>query len=224
MCGRFTQARPWRELVELYRLNDKFLKRNTAARYNIAPTQDVPFIHLDLEGNQTVSDGRWWLVPHWAKELQSKYPMFNARAEDAEKKPAFRDAYKSRRCLVPADGWYEWTKGEYGGRDPWFIHLPDREPFSFAGLWAHNTALDVISFTILTAPAVPPIEAVHNRMPVTLDEEVYDQWLDPQTPVDEAKELLGNNLGARFAFYRVGRSVNSSRTENDPGLIEPLAE
>jgi putative SOS response-associated peptidase YedK len=119
MCGRFTQIRPWREIVRLYRLTDKDATRNTEARYNIAPTQDVPFIHLDKDGNQSVSDGRWWLVPHWAKELQSKYPMFNARSEDAEKKPAFRDAYKAHRCLIPADGWYEWTKGEDGGKDPW---------------------------------------------------------------------------------------------------------
>lgn len=184
----------------------------------------MPFIHLDKDGNQAVSDGRWWLVPHWAKELQSKYPMFNARSEDAEKKSAFRDAYKARRCLIPANGWYEWTKGEDGGKDPWYIRLPDRAPFSFAGLWAHNSALDVISFTILTAPAVSPIDEVHTRMPIVLEPDVYDQWLDPETKVDEAKPLLKKNLGARFEFYRVGREVNSSRTGNDPSLIEPLAD
>ncbi len=222
MCGRFTQTRPWREMVKLYRLNDKWFSRNTAARYNIAPTQDVPFVHLDKGGNWTVSDGRWWLVPHWAKELQSKYPMFNARSEDAEKKPAFRDAYKAHRCLIPADGWYEWTKGEDGGKDPWFIHLPDTEPFSFAGLWAHNTTLDVTSCTILTAAAVAPIDQVHNRMPIVLERAAYDQWLDPSTAVEDAKALLGQNKGAEFKFYRVGRAVNSSRTGNDPNLIEPL--
>ncbi|ERP98774.1 hypothetical protein Q669_00520 [Labrenzia sp. C1B10] len=224
MCGRFTQAHPWRELVRLYRLNDEWYSRNTEARYNIAPTQDVPFIHLDKEGNQSVSDGRWWLVPHWAKELQSKYPMFNARSEDAEKKPAFRDAYKAHRCLIPADGWYEWTKGEDGGKDPWFIHLPDTEPFSFAGLWAHNTTLDVTSCTILTTAAVSPIDQVHNRMPVVLEQSVYEQWLDPTTAVEDAKGLLAQNKGAEFEFYRVGREVNSSRTGNDPNLLEPVSE
>ncbi|MEM9633749.1 MAG: SOS response-associated peptidase [Pseudomonadota bacterium] len=224
MCGRYTQIRPWREIVRLYRLTDKFEERNTAARYNIAPTQEVLFIHLDKDGVQTVSDGRWWLVPHWAKELQSKYPMFNARSEDAEKKPSFRDAYKSRRCLIPADGWYEWTKGNDGGRDPWFIHLTDMAPFSFAGLWAHNPALDVTSCTILTAAAIAPISQVHNRMPIVLQQSEYDAWLDPDTSVADAKALLSYNLGSEFSFYRVGRAVNSSKTDNDPSLIEPLTK
>ncbi|GAB2184951.1 SOS response-associated peptidase [Roseibium sp. LAB1] len=223
MCGRYTLISPWREIVRLYRLNDKYLQRNTEARYNIAPTQDVPFVYLDNDGNQAVSDGRWWLVPHWAKELQSKYPMFNARSEDAEKKPAFRDAYKTRRCLIPADGWYEWTKGEDGGRDPWFIHLPDMAPFSFAGLWAYNKALDVTSCTILTAPAVEPISQVHNRMPIVLDKTVYDAWLDHNTSVFDAKELLAKNRGSEFEFYRVGREVNSSKSGNTPGLTNVLA-
>ena len=224
MCGRYTLISPWRELVRLYRLNDKFLQRNTEARYNIAPTQDVPFVHLDNDGNQVVSDGRWWMVPHWAKELQSKYPMFNARSEDAEKKPAFRDAYKSRRCLIPADGWYEWTKGEDGGRDPWFIHLPDMAPFSFAGLWAHNKELDVTSCTILTAPAVEPISHVHNRMPIVLDPAIYDAWLNSSTPVTNAKALLAENLGTKFQQHRVGREVNSSRTGNSPDLVHPITD
>jgi len=222
MCGRYTQVKPWREIVALYRLTDKAAERNTAARYNIAPTQDVPFVHIDKDGNQTVSDGRWWLVPHWAKELQSKYPMFNARSEDAEKKPAFREAYNTKRCLVPADGWYEWTKGEDGGRDPWLIHLPDGAPFSFAGLWAYNKVLDVTSCTILTTAAVAPIDQVHNRMPVVLASEHYDAWLDAATPVADAKALLSDHLGSSFEFYRVDRAVNSSRTENDPSLIAPV--
>lgn len=222
MCGRFTQIRPWREIHALYRLTGQDADRNTAARYNIAPTQDVPFIHLDREGNQKVADGRWWLVPHWAKERQSKYPMFNARSEDAEKKPAFREAYKAKRCLIPADGWYEWTKGEDGGKDPWFIHLEDGAPFSFAGLWAYNNNAEVTSCTIMTAAAVAPIDQVHNRMPIVLAPERYDAWLDPETAVSDAKALLSDNLGSRFEFYRVGREVNSSRTGNDPGLIERI--
>ncbi|WP_282046543.1 SOS response-associated peptidase [Roseibium album] len=222
MCGRYTLAKPWREIHALYRLTDKDADRNTAARYNIAPTQDVPFVHLAKEGTQVVSEGRWWLVPHWAKELQSKYPMFNARSEDAEKKPSFREAYKSKRCLIPADGWYEWTKGDDGGKDPWFIHLQDGSPFSFAGLWAYNANAEVTSCTILTAAAVSPIDQVHNRMPIVLSPEHYDAWLDPATAVSDAKALLSNNLGASFEFYRVGREVNSSRTGNAPGLIEPL--
>lgn len=124
MCGRFTQMLSWRELVGLYRITDKFLSRNTEARYNVAPTQTVPFVRLDDEGNQVVDDGRWWLVPHWAKEMP-KAAMFNARIETVDTSPAFRDAFKMRRCLIPADGFYEWTKNEDdGGKDPWLIQLP----------------------------------------------------------------------------------------------------
>ncbi|NKI61758.1 SOS response-associated peptidase [Labrenzia sp. PO1] len=222
MCGRYTLISPWRELVRLYRLNDKYLQRNTEARYNIAPTQEVPFIHLDNDGNQVVSDGRWWLVPHWAKELQSKYPMFNARSEDAEKKPAFRDAYKTRRCLIPADGWYEWTKGEDGGRDPWFIHLPDMAPFSFAGLWTHNNALGVTSCTILTAPAVAPISQVHNRMPIVLDQAAYEDWISSETSVKDAKALLGQNMRAQFELHRVDRQVNSVNASSNKEFVREI--
>jgi putative SOS response-associated peptidase YedK len=199
-------------MYNLIRPEDK--ARNTAPRYNIAPTQDVLFVHLDTEGCQVVSDGRWWLVPHWAKELTSKWPMFNARSEDAHKKPAFRDAYKSKRCLVPADGYYEWTKNEDDGKkDPWLIQLPDAQPFSFAGLWAYNSALDVTSCTILTAAADPNISELHNRMPIILKQEAYDNWVNPEVPVDEAKGLLAENLGGDLTYFRVSRTVNSSKAE-----------
>lgn len=120
-----------------------------------------------------------------------------------------------------ADGWYEWTKGEDGGRDPWFIHLAGTAPFSFAGLWAHNTKLDVISCTILTAPAVAPIDQVHTRMPIVLDQSAYDGWLEPQTPGPDAKALLASNMGTQFEFNRVGRQVNSSNTD-EAEMVEPV--
>ncbi|MBO6512219.1 MAG: SOS response-associated peptidase, partial [Roseibium sp.] len=215
MCGRFKLKVSWSDLWQMYNLirpEDK--ARNTAPRYNIAPTQDVPFIHVDKDGNQVVSEGRWWLVPHWAKEPTSKWPMFNARSEDAHKKPAFRDAYKTQRCLMPADGYYEWTKNaEDGKKDPWLIELPEFKPFSFAGLWAYNSALDVTSCTILTAAADPNIKDLHHRMPIILKPEAYENWIDPDRSVDEARELLGQNLGSDLTFHRVSRAVNSSRVE-----------
>lgn len=118
---------PWRDLVALYRLTENIKSRNTEARYNVAPTQTVPFVRLDVEGNQVVDDGRWWLVPHWAKEMP-KATMFNARIETVDTSPAFRDAFKMRRCLIPADGFYEWTKADDGGKDPWLIHPPGGAP------------------------------------------------------------------------------------------------
>jgi putative SOS response-associated peptidase YedK len=144
MCGRFTQMLSWRELVALYRLTDNYLIRNTEARYNIAPTQTVPFIRLDENGEQIVDDGRWWLVPHWAKEMP-KAVMFNARIESVEKAAGFRDAFKARRCLIPADGFYEWTKADDGGKDPWLIQCPAgrRTPLQVYGHttpgWKHRS-------------------------------------------------------------------------------------
>ena len=130
MCGRYTNHLSWTEIVELYELTAP-TAFNLPARYNVAPTQDVPFVALEV-GQRAVKMGRWWLVPHWAKEMP-KYSLFNARSEDAYKKPAFRDAFKTKRCLIPANGFYEWTKAEDGGKDPHYIHLPGEEPFSFAG-------------------------------------------------------------------------------------------
>lgn len=220
MCGRFTQMMSWRDLVALYRLTDKFLIRNTEARYNIAPTQSVPFIRLDEDGEQIVDDGRWWLVPHWAKEMP-KAAMFNARIETVDTSAAFRDAFKVQRCLIPADGFYEWTKADDGGKDSWLIQMPGEQPFAFAGLWAQNTRMEapVTSCTIITAPAVAPITEIHNRMPVILDPSVFAAWLNPSTPVGNLKGILGNNLDQQVRMHRVSRDVNSSRFTGQPAPI-----
>lgn len=211
MCGRFTLFHPLEEIRDLFEeeLLDDDDRPNTPARYNIAPTQDVFFIANRGNGNKLTS-GRWWLVPHWAKELQSKYPMFNARSEDAHQKPAFREAFKSKRCLVLADGYYEWTKGADGGRDPHYIYLPGNELFAFAGLWAVNTLLGITSCTILTAAAAPEIETLHHRMPIILNRSAYRDWLNGDTSVDDARELLTDNRGAELISHPVSRAVNKS--------------
>lgn len=222
MCARFTRFHPWRDVLAMYRLLPTAeAGRNTEAQYNIAPTDDVLFVAADDGDAWKVREGRWWLVPWWAKELP-RAPMFNARSEEADRKPAFRDALKEKRCLIPADGFYEWTKGEDGGRDPWFLHLPDTRPFSFAGLWAYNRALDVTSCTILTAAAVAPVTKVHDRMPVILEQSVYEAWLDPATPAAEAKALLSRNLDGDLLFHRVDRQVNSSKFEGGTELIASI--
>lgn len=208
----------WRELVALYRLTDKFLTRNTEARYNVAPTQTVPFVRLDHEGNQVVGDGRWWLVPHWAKELP-KAAMFNARIEGVDSSPAFRDAFKMHRCLIPADGFYEWTKAGDGGKDPWLIQMPGGAPYAFAGLWAHNSTLNVTSCAIITAPSVAPISQIHDRMPVILDPAVFDSWLDPATPTATLKGILGHHLNGQMQMHRVSRDVNKATFQ---GRAEPI--
>ncbi len=219
MCGRFIFKGPWRYIHAMLSLKSADAGRNVPARYNIAPTQDVLFVH-QADGTNQLNEGRWWLVPHWAKEIP-KYTLFNARSEDAHQKPSFRDAFKSGRCLIPADGYYEWTKGEDGGKDPHCITLPDWEPFAFAGMWTHNKALGITSCTILTAAADAHIKHLHHRMPIILDPTAYRLWLDPNTETPEAREALTHERGRELQSYRVGREVNSSQSSGEH-LINPV--
>lgn len=215
MCGRFTNEMTWAELHALYSIHDKGPPAtNMQPRYNIAPTQTVQFAHLDKTGEMELNEGRWWLVPFWAKEVP-KATLFNARIETADSTPAFRDAWKSRRCLIPADGYFEWTvSDEDGKKDPWLLQMPGGKGFSFAGLWAHNDNLGVTSCTIITAPAVPEIAHIHTRMPVILRTETYGAWLDTDLKGDDAKAvLLGSQIDSLLTFHCVARDVNNSRYE-----------
>lgn len=215
MCGRFTNTMTWGEIHALYSIHDKAPPpSNMPPRYNIAPTQSVYFAHKDKAGSIEIDYGRWWLVPFFVKELP-KAATFNARIETVDTSGAYREPFKSKRCLIPADGYFEWTKNaEDGGKDPWLLQLPESRPFSFAGLWAHNDKLGVTSCTIITAPAVDHIAHIHARMPVMLDPAAYDAWLDTGIQGDAAKRvLLDNQIDDRLVFHRVGREVNSSKYE-----------
>ncbi|WP_193336154.1 SOS response-associated peptidase [Devosia beringensis] len=225
MCGRFTNEMTWAELHALYKLSDKLhpmAPSNMQPRYNIAPTQDVDFVHLDKAGSLEFDRGRWWLVPFFAKELP-KAAMFNARIETVDTSGAFREGFKSRRCLIPADGYFEWTvSNEDGKKDPWLLQLPGGAGFSFAGIWAHNDNLGVTSCTIITAPAVPEIAQIHTRMPVILSPDAYGAWLDTDVQGADAKALLlGAQIDSQLEFHRVVRDVNNSRYEGT-GTKKPL--
>jgi putative SOS response-associated peptidase YedK len=219
MCGRFTNELTWGELYALYKLSDEMFPTtppasNMQPRYNIAPTQDVDFVHLDKAGNLEFDRGRWWLVPHFATELP-KASMFNARIETVDTSGAFRDGFKSRRCLIPADGYFEWTVSpEDGKKDPWLLQLPQGAGFSFAGLWAYNAHLGVTSCTIITAPAAPESERIHPRMPLILSPEAYRARLNTDLQGRDAKALLINaQIDSQLEFHRVSRDVNNSRYE-----------
>ncbi len=227
MCGRYTNEMTWAELHALYSIHDTPpAKTNSQPRFNIAPTQDVDFAHLDKAGNIELNRGRWWLVPHWAKELP-KAAMFNARIETIDTSPAFRDGFKSRRSLIPADGYFEWiANAKDGKKDPWLLQLPEAKPFSFAGIWAHNDNLGVTSCTIITAPAVEHIAHIHGRMPVILPPEAYSTWLDTGIQGSDAKALLLDaQIDSQLEFFRVDRAVNNSRydgTDTKKPLINSL--
>lgn len=215
MCGRFTNEMTWAEIHALYSIhNTPPAATNSQPRFNIAPTQDVDFAHLDKAGNMELDQGRWWLVPFYAKETP-KNAMFNARLETVDTSGAFREGFKSRRCLIPADGYFEWVKNEEdAGKDPWLLQLPKGVPFSFAGIWARNDNLGVTSCTIITAPAVPKIKHIHTRMPIILSPDAYSTWLNTELQGKDAKALLLNaQIDGQLEFHRVSREVNSSRYE-----------
>jgi putative SOS response-associated peptidase YedK len=213
MCGRFTRYLPWSEIFRLYRLPLHWgRQKSLAPAFNIAPMEDVPFVTSGGHGDHMLRGGRWWLVPWWAEEM-SMAAMFNARVETADTSSAFKDAFRSRRCLIPADGYYEWTKSRAdGGDDPWHVYLPDHAPFSFAGLWAHNQTFGISSCAIITTEAIDSVKQIHDRMPIILNQAAYDSWLDPRKhDLIEAKSLLAQNLNSELEFYRVGRQINSPR-------------
>jgi len=155
MCGRYTQLMSWSEMIELYRITDTTHRLNLPPRYNIAPTQDAPVVRAIGDGRR-LDMLRWGLVPAWAKDIDIGTRMINARAETVAEKPSFKAAFRRRRCLVPADGFYEWQKMP-AGKQPYRITLKGGEPFAFAGLWERwERAPDgkpVETFTIITTEA-----------------------------------------------------------------------
>ena len=189
MCGRFTQRLPWRELDELLDLIGT--PQNLRPRYNVAPGQTIAAVRL-ADGGRRLSMLRWGLVPAWAKEPNIGYKMINARSETAHQKPSFRDAFKARRCLIPADGFYEW-KREGKAKQPYLIGMKDGGGFVFAGLWeswrvpegltltgslSELAPGDVLeTCTILTTEANATLAPIHLRMPVILPAHAYDPWL-----------------------------------------------
>ena len=185
MCGRFTLRTPTKTLASLF---DGLRFPDSKPRYNIAPTQDVVCVRQSVEGNNEAVMLRWGLVPFWSKDLKIGARMINARSETAATKPAFRAAFKRRRCLVLADGFYEWKK-EGKEKLPFYITRPDDGPFCMAGLWeswqekqpddkTHSSRIE--SCSVLTTSANSMMESLHDRMPVILPQEKYDFWLDNQ--------------------------------------------
>ena len=223
MCGRYSITTPSEALRRIFGFAEQ---PNLQARYNVAPTQEVPAVRLGADGERHFSLLRWGLVPFWAKDLAIGSRMINARAETLAEKPAFRKAFARRRCLILADGFYEWRKLEGGGKQPYRITLPDGAPFAFAGLWEswRNPAdgAEVETCTIATTDARGPIAEIHHRMPVILAPESYDAWLGPSEDTAALSALLSEGPGAELAAHPISTRVNKV-TNDDPGIIEPVA-
>lgn len=216
MCGRFFLDAEAGEIIEHYRVPPPDL---FAARYNIAPT--TPVLALK-EGRFDLY--RWGLVPSWAKDPAIGNRMFNARAETVAEKPSFRSAYRRRRCLVPASGFYEWRQ-EGGRKQPYCCHI-DHRLFSMAGIcehWQDREGNEIESCAIITTEASGRMAELHQRMPVYIAPADYDAWLDcAGDKTDEADRLL-RQTAPDYDFYAVGAAVGNSRNEG-PDLIEPLSK
>jgi putative SOS response-associated peptidase YedK len=191
------------------------------ASYNVAPSQISPIVRQDAAGNREAALARWGLVPFWADDPAIGNRLINARSEDAAVKPAFRAAAVSRRCLVPADGFYEWQVVEGSTRkQPWFLRVRDAELFAFAGLWERwsreGTVLE--TFTILTGKPNDLVAPIHDRMPVIVRPESYDTWLDGRREDwSQLRPVLEPFPSGQMEAYRVGTRVN--RPENDDASL-----
>lgn len=189
-------------------------------RYNIAPTQFVLGITNGEKGREA-SLYQWGLVPSWAKDTSIGQKLINARSETAAEKPSFRTALKRRRCLIPADGFYEWM-GVKGYKQPYYITI-EKHPFAFAGLWEYWEGVEgvVQSCTILTTSANEFMLNIHERMPVILSQDEYDLWLDPETPPPLVESLMNQYPSELMSMYPVSKAVGNPRFE-DPSCIEKV--
>jgi putative SOS response-associated peptidase YedK len=222
MCGRFSlKARP-EVLAQRFELTEV---TGLEPRYNIAPTQPVAVVRAGTEATgRELSRLHWGLIPSWADDPAIGNRMINARAETADQKPAYRSAFRLRRCLVLADGFFEWTKAD-GAKRPYYFRLEDGGPFAFAGLWERWTKGQepIESCTLLTTDANNLVGPVHERMPVILEPEDYGRWLDPQRRRPEDVHALLRPVPAeQMIGYPVGRWVNDPR-HDDPRCVEPAA-
>jgi putative SOS response-associated peptidase YedK len=228
MCGRFTLTTSIPVLAEWFLFPEAAPQ---PPRYNIAPTQAVAAVRVPAAGGESGGKGprelcflRWGLVPSWADDPAIGNRLINARAETAAEKPSFRSAFRHRRCLIPADGFYEWQKLT-GRKQPYYFHMRDGRPFAFAGLWEHWQDGDqtLETCTILTTAANDVLRPVHERMPVILGPEDYDRWLDPAVRQPELLQPLLRPFPAEaMAAYPVSMVVNNPRNDT-PKCVEPAA-
>jgi len=226
MCGRYTLSAPGEEVALLFDLAEvpQFIPR-----YNLAPTQEAAVVRVvKPDGPRQLDPLRWGLIPYWAKEASIGNRMINARAESVAEKPAYKFSFKKKRCLIPADGFYEWKK-EGKAKQPYLIHQKDGKPFAFAGLWStwknpeQGGAL-IETFTILTTSPNDLMRPLHDRMPVIIPRESFDLWLDPKVE-DPAllQPLLAPIAPDAFEAFPVSRTVNSPVNDTSE-CIAPLVE
>ena len=215
MCGRFALATDNETIAQQFELPIPE-GMTLAPRYNIAPTQPVTAVRLSHNNQRELTHFHWGLIPSWSKDPKMGSRMINARSETVADKPSFRAAFKRRRCLIPVTGFYEWQKLN-GGKQPMYIHPADEDLFAFAGLWEIWSSPDgseIESCTILTTTPNELMEPIHNRMPVILEREDYDVWLEPGDRPEQGLHLLRPFPPHKMAVYPVSTFVNNPRNES----------
>ena len=222
MCGRYNLITDAEALVDFFEIDQvRFEASGLGPRYNIAPGQNVPIIRNAGHCNELLL-ARWGLVPHWSREPGTKYSTINARAETVAEKPSYRDAFKRKRCLIPANGFYEWRR-DGDKKTPHHIHAPDNSLLAFAGLWDHweKQGEGFDSCSIIVTAASRAMQPIHERMPVILNPAQYSTWLNPAHYNRAQLESMLVPYAGSLEIDQISRFVNSP--ENDgPGCVAPL--
>ena len=221
MCGRYAVTLPPEMMVELFNLLNHI---DYPPRYNIKPTEPIAVIREE-HGRRTIQLARWGLVPRWVRDPRQFSLLINARIEGIEEKPAFSEAIRRHRCIVPASGYYEWHTGPGGWKRPYYVALADGRPMAFAGLfttWEGPNGEEVDTAAIITVPAGPDLVAIHPRTPAILQGEAVDRWLDTdQVSGQKAVQLALPLPPGAVRFHPVGKAIGAS-TADGPDLIRPL--
>ena len=220
MCGRFSLHTPETRIRDAFNL-EHTEPLGLKPRYNIAPSQDIPIIRDTSTGQEMVM-AQWGLIPSWSKESKSKYSTINARVETVAEKPTYRTPFKCRRCLIPADGFYEW-KQVNGNKVPHHIRMRDGSVFAFAGLWDHWEGDDesIESCTIIVMPSNEVMKSIHERMPAIIAPAEYDWWLDTRiTDKEDIMQYLTSAPSSQLTAYPVSTWVNVPK-HDDERCIQP---
>ena len=223
MCGRYASARSVQDLAVAFGIREDKVEADVAADWNVAPTKPIVAV-LDRGAGRVLTTVRWGLVPAWADDPSIGSRLINARLETAWEKPAFRGALAQRRCLIPADGWYEWATRPDGSRQPYFLAPGDGEVLAFAGLWEvwrDGEGRPLPTATILTGAAPPGLRDLHERAPVVLPTTAWAQWLDVGSSEDDVRAVLQPTRDGVVQPRPVGPAVGDVRA-NGPALVEPV--
>ena len=220
MCGRYTLAKPSKTIKDHF--DPISIEISHKERYNIAPTQEAPVV-LNSEGSRKLVGMRWGLIPPWVKEKKSATPLINARSETVQQKPAFKNSFRNHRCLVPADGFIEWIRGEKA-KTPCYIYMKPETLFAFAGIWSlwNGEQPALKTFSILTTEANSLLKPIHHRMPVILKSAQYNTWLDPETGDDTLLSMLLPYSTEGITTQTISREINSPKNDH-PGCLAPVS-